>query len=167
MLNLNEEYFSISERCGRNHQNKFCLRPLKGRFYPWELRIILTKQLFLTFQSRLGNILDEQSVWTAHQSVSFQLWVCVRWKNSGLYLRHDIFHIQEENFDGFESSVQWKVSYWKCEKWHYVEVDTQCHLKMIESLTIIPKTSFQTVPIVALLNIIFSVIQPIVCPTFA
>ena len=32
MLNLNEKYFSISERCGRNHQNKFCLRPLKGRF---------------------------------------------------------------------------------------------------------------------------------------
>ena len=37
MFNLNEKYFSISERCGRNHQNKFCLRPLKGRFYPWEL----------------------------------------------------------------------------------------------------------------------------------
>ena len=39
MLNLNEKYFSISERCGRNHQNKFCLRPLKGRFYPWELKV--------------------------------------------------------------------------------------------------------------------------------
>ena len=38
MFNLNEKYFSISERCGRNHQNKFCLRPLKGRFYPWELK---------------------------------------------------------------------------------------------------------------------------------
>ena len=38
MLNLNEKYFSISERCGRNHQNKFCLRPLKGRLGPWELK---------------------------------------------------------------------------------------------------------------------------------
>ena len=37
MFNLNEKYFFISERCGRNHQNKFCLRPLKRRFYPWEL----------------------------------------------------------------------------------------------------------------------------------
>ena len=37
MFNLNEKYFYISERCGRNHRNKFCLRPLKGRFYPWEL----------------------------------------------------------------------------------------------------------------------------------
>ena len=37
MFNLNEKYFSISERCGRNHQNKFCLRPLKGRLGPWEL----------------------------------------------------------------------------------------------------------------------------------
>ena len=37
MFNLNEKYFSISERCGRNDQNKFCIRPLKGRFYPWEL----------------------------------------------------------------------------------------------------------------------------------
>ena len=26
-----EKYFSISERCGRNHQNKFCLCPLKGQ----------------------------------------------------------------------------------------------------------------------------------------
>ena len=37
MLNLNEKYFTISEPCGRNHQNKFCLRPLKRRFSPWEL----------------------------------------------------------------------------------------------------------------------------------
>ena len=37
MSNLNEKYFTISERRGRNHQNKFCLRPLKGRFSPWEL----------------------------------------------------------------------------------------------------------------------------------
>ena len=37
MFNLNEKYVSISERCGRNHQNKFCLRPLKGRLGPWEL----------------------------------------------------------------------------------------------------------------------------------
>ena len=37
MLNLNEKYFSISERCERNHQNKFCLRPPKRRLYPREL----------------------------------------------------------------------------------------------------------------------------------
>ena len=37
MLNLNEKYFTISEPRGRNHQNKFCLRPLKRRFSPWEL----------------------------------------------------------------------------------------------------------------------------------
>ena len=40
MFNLNEKYFSISERCGRNHQNKFCLRPLKGRLGPWELNFV-------------------------------------------------------------------------------------------------------------------------------
>ena len=44
MFNLNEKYFSISERCGRNHQNKFCLRPLKGRLGPWELTMKLLKQ---------------------------------------------------------------------------------------------------------------------------
>ena len=38
MLNLNEKYFTIREPRGRNHQNKFCLRPLKRRFYPWELK---------------------------------------------------------------------------------------------------------------------------------
>ena len=37
MFNLNEKYFSISERCGRNHQNKFCLRLPKRRFCTWEL----------------------------------------------------------------------------------------------------------------------------------
>ena len=37
MFNLNEKYFSISERCGRNHQNKFCLRPLKWTNVPGEL----------------------------------------------------------------------------------------------------------------------------------
>ena len=37
MLNLNEKYFTISERRRRNDQNKFCLRPLKGRVSPWEL----------------------------------------------------------------------------------------------------------------------------------
>ena len=45
MLNLNEIYFSISERCGRNHQNKFCLRPLKRRFYPWELNDFKLKKI--------------------------------------------------------------------------------------------------------------------------
>ena len=39
MFNLNEKYFSISERCGRNHQNKFCLRPLKERLGTWELTL--------------------------------------------------------------------------------------------------------------------------------
>ena len=56
MFNLNEKYFSIGERCGRNHQNKFCLRPLKGRFYPWELRSVVTvgdpNQLFQITWSR-------------------------------------------------------------------------------------------------------------------
>ena len=37
MFNLNEKYFSISERCGRNHQNNFCLRLLKRRLCTWEL----------------------------------------------------------------------------------------------------------------------------------
>ena len=41
MFNLNEKYFSISERCGRNHQNKFCLRLPKRRFCTWELRDFL------------------------------------------------------------------------------------------------------------------------------
>ena len=39
MFNLNEKYFSISERCGRNHQNKFCLRLPKRRFCTWELTV--------------------------------------------------------------------------------------------------------------------------------
>ena len=39
MFNLNEKYFSISERCGRNHQNKFCLRPPKRRLCTWELSL--------------------------------------------------------------------------------------------------------------------------------
>ena len=34
---MNEKYFSISKRCGRNHQNKFCLRPLKWTNVPGEL----------------------------------------------------------------------------------------------------------------------------------
>ena len=37
MFNLNGKYFSISERYGRNHQNKFCLSPPKRRLCPWEL----------------------------------------------------------------------------------------------------------------------------------
>ena len=37
MFNLNEKYFSISERCGRNHQNKFLFTSPKETFSPWEL----------------------------------------------------------------------------------------------------------------------------------
>ena len=37
MFNSNEKYFSISERCGRNHQIKFCLRPPKRHLCTWEL----------------------------------------------------------------------------------------------------------------------------------
>ena len=50
MFNLNEKYFSISERCGRNHQNKFCLRPLKGRLGPWELSVIFGQKIQQKFQ---------------------------------------------------------------------------------------------------------------------
>ena len=46
MFNLNEKYFSISERCGRNHQNKFCLRPLKWTNVPGELKDCLDQSLF-------------------------------------------------------------------------------------------------------------------------
>ena len=38
MFNLNEKNFPIGERCGRNNQNKFCLRLLRRRFSPWELK---------------------------------------------------------------------------------------------------------------------------------
>ena len=37
MFNLNEKYFPISERCGRNHQNKFLFTSPKETFSPWEL----------------------------------------------------------------------------------------------------------------------------------
>ena len=52
MFNLNEKYFSISVRCGRNHQNKFCLRPLKGRLSPWELSSTFALGIH-TFTSRI------------------------------------------------------------------------------------------------------------------
>ena len=64
-LNLNEKYFSISDRCGRNHENKFCLRPLKGRLGPWELTVDLRlKKLVkhpLCFHSKNLNLLMESS----------------------------------------------------------------------------------------------------------
>ena len=50
MLNLNEKYFTISEPRGRNHQNKFCLRPLKRRFSPWELTPCSRPYIFMKFQ---------------------------------------------------------------------------------------------------------------------
>ena len=50
MSNLNEKYFTISERCGRNHQNKFCLRPLKGRLGPWEF--INYSKIFYVLKNR-------------------------------------------------------------------------------------------------------------------
>ena len=37
MFNLNEKYFPISERCGRNHQNKILFTSPKETFSPWEL----------------------------------------------------------------------------------------------------------------------------------
>ena len=40
MFNLNEKYFPISERCGRNHQNKFLFTSPKETFSPWELNKI-------------------------------------------------------------------------------------------------------------------------------
>ena len=49
MFNLNEKYFSISERCGRNHQNKFCLRSPKRRLCTWELSQNLIRDLFQVF----------------------------------------------------------------------------------------------------------------------
>ena len=52
MFNLNEKYFSISERCGRNHQNKFCLRPSKRRLCTWELKLFKLYYLWLMWWSR-------------------------------------------------------------------------------------------------------------------
>ena len=40
MFNLNEKYFSISKRCGRNHQNKFLFTSPQGTIFPWELSYI-------------------------------------------------------------------------------------------------------------------------------
>ena len=37
MFNLNEKYFTISKRCGRNHQNKFLFTSPQGTIFPWEL----------------------------------------------------------------------------------------------------------------------------------
>ena len=41
------------------------------------------------------------------------------------------------------------------------------HSKLFKPLTIKSKVSFKTVPTATLLNSIFSVIQPIICPAFA
>ena len=38
MFNLNDKNFPISERCGRNHQNKILFTSPKETFSPWELR---------------------------------------------------------------------------------------------------------------------------------
>ena len=51
MFNLNEKYFSISERCWRNHQNKFCLRRLKGRFSRHDASVNLSELMFYPLQT--------------------------------------------------------------------------------------------------------------------
>ena len=63
MLNLNEKYFTISERRGRNHQNKFCLRPLKGRFSPWELKHMVNYDLNIILYSIKGSQTFGQQTW--------------------------------------------------------------------------------------------------------
>ena len=49
MLNLNVKYFSISERCGRNHQNKFLFTSPQGTIFPWELKPV-RDELFIHLQ---------------------------------------------------------------------------------------------------------------------
>ena len=51
MFNLNEKYFPISERCGRNHQNKFLFTSPKETFSPWELKL----SNFSLFQTAISN----------------------------------------------------------------------------------------------------------------
>ena len=67
MFNLNEKYFSISERCGRNHQNKFCLRPPKRRLCTWELNQI-TWYLWV-----LMSVVLRSSVWWWRRSIQLFL----------------------------------------------------------------------------------------------
>ena len=61
MFNLNEKYFSISERCGRNHQNKFCLRPLKWTNVPGELTFQSDKKP--TSNLEMGNNKVSKEIW--------------------------------------------------------------------------------------------------------
>ena len=50
MFNLNEKYFPISERCGRNHQNKFLFTSPKETFSPWELNSCLRPLEIMKFR---------------------------------------------------------------------------------------------------------------------
>ena len=70
MFNLNEKYFPISERCGRNHQNNFLFTSPKETFSPWELtqnrarfvEIFVVQEIkFDNFKSPKGHHLRVQS----------------------------------------------------------------------------------------------------------
>ena len=82
MFNLNEKYFSISERCGRNHQNKFCLRPPKRRLCTWELIILWSLQSLKGQKAKMSST----CLWNRCMKINFsrcnQLWCFWAWPQS-------------------------------------------------------------------------------------
>ena len=83
MFNLNKKYFSISERCGRTHQNKFCLRPLKGRLGPWELSIqTICDFLGVISQSCLKKILHSTQIQVFSFSFQIKMFLAKQWQTN-------------------------------------------------------------------------------------
>ena len=75
MFNLNEKYFSISERCGRNHQNKFCLCLLKWTNVPGELNSQNSR-----YRNEVADFIHSLPIHLADTDCRF--WLCIRyWKH--------------------------------------------------------------------------------------
>ena len=76
MFNLNEKYFTISKRCGRNHQNKFLFTSPQGTIFPWELNdsFILSLPIVLIFTLLFAICLNEFSNFRPVSSTNQKSW---------------------------------------------------------------------------------------------